>query len=64
MKYKVNLQETNEGYAIGVPSLPGCWSQGKTKKETLENVKDTIQAYSETAEELSKDKETHYVEVG
>lgn len=64
MKYKVNLQETSEGYAISAPGLPGCWSQGKTEKEALENIKDAIQAYLETVEELSKDQESRYVEVG
>jgi predicted RNase H-like HicB family nuclease len=44
--------------------LPGCWSQGKTEKEALENVKDAIQAYLETVEELNKDKKSTYVEVG
>ena len=64
MKYKVNIKETSEGCAIWVPGLPGCWSQGKTEKEALENIKDAIQAYLETVEELSKDKESRYVEVG
>jgi len=64
MKYKVNLQENSEGYAVWVPGLPGCWSQGKTEKEALENIKDAIQAYLETVEKLSKDKKSSYVEVG
>ena len=64
MKYKVNVQETSEGYAVSAPGLPGCWSQGKTEKEALENIKDAIQAYLETVEELSKDQKSRYVEVG
>jgi predicted RNase H-like HicB family nuclease len=52
MKYKVNLQETSEGYAVWVPGLPGCWSQGKTEKEALENIKDALKAYLETTKEL------------
>ena len=64
MKYRVGLEKTSEGYAVYVPGLPGCWSQGKTEKEALENIKDAIQAYLETVEELSKDKESRYVEVG
>ena len=64
MKYKVNMQETGEGYAIWVPGLPGCWSQGKTEEEALENIKDAIQAYLGTVDELSKDKTSRYVEVG
>ena len=64
MKYKVNIKKTEEGYAVWVPGLPGCWSQGKTGEEALENIKDAIEAYLETVEELSKDKESHYVEIG
>lgn len=64
MKYKVNIKKTKEGYTIWVPGLPGCWSQGKTEEDALENIKDAIQAYLETVEDLSKDKESRYVEVG
>lgn len=64
MKYKVNVKKTEEGYAVWVPGLPGCWSQGKTEKEALENIKDAIQAYLATIEDLSKNKKSRYVEVG
>ncbi len=63
MKYKVNLQKSEEGYSVWVPGLPGCWSQGKTEEEALENIKDAIHSYLETVEELTKDKESRYVEV-
>ena len=59
MKYKVNLLETSEGYAVWAPGLPGCWSQGKTEKEAMENIGDAIQSYLEILEELSKDQESH-----
>lgn len=64
MRYKVSLKKMGEGYSVWVPGLPGCWSEGQTEEETLENIKDAIQVYLETAEELSKDKESRYVEVG
>ncbi len=64
MKYKVNLRETSEGFSVWVPGLPGCWSQGKTEKEALENIKDALKSYLETVEELSKDNKSNYVEVG
>ena len=63
MRYKVNLKKTEEGYSVWVPGLPGCWSQGKTEEEALENIKDSIQSYMETVEALSKGKESCYVEV-
>jgi predicted RNase H-like HicB family nuclease len=64
MKYKVNIQETSEGYSVWVPGLPGCWSQGENEKQALENVKDAIQSYVATVDELSKDKGSHFVEIG
>ena len=63
MKYRVNIKKTEEGYAVWCPGLPGCWSQGKTEKEALENIKDAIKAYLKTVEELSKGKESRYIEV-
>lgn len=53
MLYKVNIKKADEGYAVWVPGLPGCWSQGKTEKEALENIKDAIESYLETVEELN-----------
>ncbi|MGH7800152.1 MAG: type II toxin-antitoxin system HicB family antitoxin [Thermodesulfobacteriota bacterium] len=64
MRYKVNLKKTEEGYAVWCPGLPGCWSQGQTEDEALDNIKDAIQSYLDTAEELNKDEEHRYVEIG
>lgn len=63
MKYRVNLKKTEEGYSVWVPGLPGCWSQGKSEDEALENVKNAIRAYLETVDELTADRETRYVEI-
>ncbi|MGH9960994.1 MAG: type II toxin-antitoxin system HicB family antitoxin, partial [Pyrinomonadaceae bacterium] len=30
MKYKVVLSESEEGFSVSCPGLPGCWSQGST----------------------------------
>jgi predicted RNase H-like HicB family nuclease len=64
MRYKVGLKKTSEGYAVWMPGMPGCWSQGKTEKEGPRNIKDAIKAYLKTVDELNKDKESRYVEVG
>jgi predicted RNase H-like HicB family nuclease len=63
MKYKIRLEKTDEGYAVWCPGLPGCWSQGDTEAEALENIKDAIKTYLETVEILLKDKQTRMVEV-
>jgi predicted RNase H-like HicB family nuclease len=39
------LRRTKEGFSIGVPSLPGCWSQGATEAEALKNIEDAIREY-------------------
>ena len=45
MKYKVALQRSEEGVSVSVPGLPGCWSQGATEKEVVENIRDAIREY-------------------
>ena len=45
MKYKVILQESQEGFSVSCPGLPGCWSQGETEPEAIENIKDAIREY-------------------
>jgi len=63
MRYKVSIHSTSEGYSVSVPGLPGCWSQGRTEEEALENIKDAIETYLATVEDLTKDKDARYVEV-
>jgi predicted RNase H-like HicB family nuclease len=63
MKYRVKLEKTEEGYSIWCPGLPGCWSQGNTEQEALDNIKDAIETYLETVEELTKNAVTRLVEV-
>ncbi len=45
MRYPVNIKKTAEGYAVWAPGLPGCWSQGLTEDEALENIREAIQDY-------------------
>ena len=63
MRYKVELIKSEEGYAVGCPELPGCWSQGDSEDEALENIKDAIANYVSVVEELNIKKEIRYVEV-
>ena len=62
-RYKVALHRSDEGIAISVPGLPGCWSQGKDEDEALENIKDAIQAYVSVAEDQLDGAETREIEV-
>lgn len=56
MKYKVVLEQSEEGYAVSVPGLRGCHSQVATEQEALENITDAIQSYREVVEELTRNK--------
>ena len=47
MKYKVVLKESEEGFSVSCPGLPGCWSQGKTEEEALGNIREAIREYLE-----------------
>ena len=49
--YPVILKQSEEGYAIGCPALPGCWSQGTTEAEAIENIKIAIKEYLEAIKE-------------
>jgi predicted RNase H-like HicB family nuclease len=40
-------EETEGGYSVWVPDLPGCASQGETLEEALENIKEAIELYLE-----------------
>jgi predicted RNase H-like HicB family nuclease len=63
MKYKVALQRSEEGVSVSVPGLPGCWSQGATEQEALENVRDAIREYLVVAAELVSGAEVREVDV-
>jgi predicted RNase H-like HicB family nuclease len=63
MKYKVALQRSEEGYSVSVPGLPGCWSQGATEPEALENIRTAIREYLAVAAELTQGAEVREVEV-
>ena len=52
MKYKVSLQSNDEGYSVSVPGLPGCWSQGATEQDAIENIQDAIREYLAARDEL------------
>ncbi|MCG3129578.1 MAG: hypothetical protein FLDDKLPJ_00312 [Phycisphaerae bacterium] len=46
----VVLHRGEDGYWVAeVPSLPGCVSQGKTRVQAIENVKEAIDGWVETA---------------
>ena len=63
MKYKVVLERSEEGVAASVPGLPGCWSQGETEAEALNNVRAAITEYLEAVNDLTRERDVREVEV-
>jgi predicted RNase H-like HicB family nuclease len=66
MRYKVVLQKSEEGYSVSCPGLPGCWSQGATEADALENIQDAIREYLAAVDDLlhgTPDAEVREVEV-
>ena len=63
MRYRIALQQSEEGFSVCVPGLPGCWSQGATEQEAIENVKDAIREYLEVVNEQLRGENIHEVEV-
>ena len=63
MKYKVVLRASEEGYSVSCPGLPGCWSQGRTEKEALENIREAIREYLEAVKETLREAEVREIEV-
>jgi predicted RNase H-like HicB family nuclease len=63
VKYKVVLQRSEEGVAASVPGLPGCWSQGQTEEEALENIRSAIQEYLAVVAEQIQGAEVREVDV-
>jgi predicted RNase H-like HicB family nuclease len=52
MKLKIILEPSQDGgYTAIVPSLPGCISEGDTKEEALENIREAIELYLEPVED-------------
>ncbi|MDI1471780.1 MAG: type II toxin-antitoxin system HicB family antitoxin [Thermodesulfovibrio sp.] len=49
MKYRILIEQDEDGiFVVQCPSLPGCISQGKTRMEALENIKDAVKGYLES----------------
>lgn len=50
MKLKVVLHPEEEGgYSVEVPALPGCFSEGETLEEALENIKEAAEGWLQAA---------------
>ncbi|NKC12442.1 MAG: type II toxin-antitoxin system HicB family antitoxin [Gammaproteobacteria bacterium] len=52
MKVQILLEPSEEGgYTVVVPALPGCISEGDTKEDAIQNIKEAIELYLEPVED-------------
>ena len=63
MRYRIALHQSDEGYSVSVPGLPGCWSQGTSEREAIDNIKDAIREYWSVVVERLRGEDVHEVEV-
>jgi len=55
--------QSDEGVSASVPGLPGCWSQGDTEKEALENIEVAIREYLAARDDLLTDATVREIDV-
>jgi predicted RNase H-like HicB family nuclease len=63
MRYPVLLIQSEEGFSVSCPLLPGCYSQGDTEAEALDNIRIAIVEYLDETNELPEDWYMREVEV-
>jgi len=63
MNYKVLLKQSEEGFSVSCPGLPGCWSQGATEEEALENIQVAIAEYLAAVDDLVQGQDVREVRV-
>jgi predicted RNase H-like HicB family nuclease len=51
MQYRIRLIQSEEGWSVSCPALPGCHSQGATRDEAVANIKVAIKEWLEVEAE-------------
>jgi predicted RNase H-like HicB family nuclease len=55
MKLHIHLEKDKKGYYVAeVPSLPGCFSQGTTRKKALRNIREAVMDWLEVMDSKSE----------
>ena len=56
MKLKVVIEPGEDrGFVAHVPALRGCWSQGNTRDEAINNIREAIEAWLETEQDKQEE---------
>lgn len=62
MTLQVVIERGEDGYFVArCPSLRSCWSQGRSREEALENIREAIDLYLEPSPKDIIEDETHEV---
>jgi predicted RNase H-like HicB family nuclease len=62
MRYAIVYRDEDNNWIVEVPSLPGCRSEGNTREEALENIRDAIKLYLEVLDEDRKELYQEFVD--
>ena len=68
MKFRVLIEQDEDGIFVAqVPTLPGCLSEGGTRQEAIDHVREAIELYLESLEShddaIPPSNDEEYVEV-
>jgi predicted RNase H-like HicB family nuclease len=63
VSYRIRLLETDEGWSVSCLDLPGCHSQGETREEALQNIREVIGLWLEVEAEESGVKRVETLEL-
>ena len=63
MQYRILLHESEEGFSVSCPGLPGCWSQGDTEQEAIDNIKEAIQDYLAVVKEMTEGQDVRVIDI-
>jgi predicted RNase H-like HicB family nuclease len=63
MNYRIRLIETDEGWSVSCLDLPGCHSQGATRNEAIEAIREAIQLWLDVEAEESGIKSAETLEL-
>ena len=55
-KFRIFIEKDEDGvYIVECPALKGCYSQGDTIEEAIENIKDAIRLHIEARKEMNEE---------
>ena len=61
MRYAIVYQDEESNWIAEVPSLPGCVTQGDSREEAIENIREAIALYLEDLDEGQRELYQEYI---